>query len=231
MISKILIMVFTLVIFTGLFGIRAKTLGGRMLFLCVSEFGSAALAFCQLNAYGLLGGIMQSVFRLISLLLLVVMFKPVCKSKQIFTLRDIDGMGKQKPYLFAAVTVLSMIAIGIPATGTFTGILYSEVGLLAGGYGVFTYVGLLANMAGIAVPAALLLPILSRAYFPGAENGVETAKAASCTPLFGDMVQWGCAGKGLTACYLGISLLLVIFCIYQKPVMAMGTKLIEKIFG
>lgn len=233
MISKVLIVISTLVILVGLFGIRSNRLQKRMLFLCISQAGSILLAFVGLNAYGLLGGIFQILFRLLSLILLFVFFG-IYKRGQILSLSDIRGMGRQTPYLFAAAVVMAMIVIGIPATGTFTGILYSEIGLLSGGYGVFTYIGLAANMAGIIVAAMLLVPVFRRAYFPGVEKGGPTAVKEEDVPEPADEGNQAGeqlpAGGRVTICYLVAAFLLVVFCIYQQPVMTLATELLGKVF-
>ena len=118
MLSKILISVAALLILAGLLGLKMKTVGKRLLFVCIAEVGMVMLSVAEMNTYGLVG-------------------------------------------------------IGIPITGTFTGIIYSEIGLLAGGYGVFTYVGLIGNILGIVVPVVLLFPMLRRMYFPEKEKDSE----------------------------------------------------------
>lgn len=217
MINKILITISVVLVFMGLLGIKTKTIGKKLLFLSISSVGMAALSLAELNAYGLIGGAFQIVFRFLSLLFLILLFRNVCKKNQIVNVEEVSGIGRQLPYLFMAAVIYSVIIIGIPATGTFTGILYSEIGLLAGGYGIFTYVGLLGNIIGIVVPAVLLFPILKKAYFPGteAEKRDEIVKPK----------------KEMMICNLIIAFLLTALCIYQKPVMMLAGTLMEEIFG
>ena len=217
MISKILITISAMLIFAGLFGIRSKTLGGKMFFLCISSIGMTVLSFVELNAYGLLGGIFQMLFRLISLLFLVLLFQNICKKNGIVYAEEICGIGRNMPYVFLVAAVYSMIVIGMPATGTFTGILYSEIGLLAGSFGVFTYVGMIGNIAGIAVSAALLFPMLKKAYFPDKDK--ETRESVIMP------------GKGMMTMHFLTAFLLALLSIYQKPVMTAAGTLMDKIFG
>lgn len=215
MISKILITISAIFVLAGLFGIRSKTLGGKMFFLCISSIGMTILSFVELNAYGLIGGIFQMLFRLISLLFLVLLFRNVCKKNGIIYTEDISGIGRKMPYMFLMAAVYSMIVIGMPATGTFTGILYSEIGLLAGGFGAVTYVGMIGNIAGIAVPAVLLFPVLKKAYFPEEER---ERRESVIMP-----------GKGMMIIHFLMAFLLVLLSIYQKPVMTAAGILMEKI--
>lgn len=217
MISKILITVSAILVLAGLFGIRSKTLGGKLFFLCISSIGMTVLSFVQLNAYGLLGGIFQMLFRLISLLFLVLLFCSICKRNGIIYTEDISGIGRKMPYIYLTALIYSLIIIGIPATGTFTGILYSEIGLLAGSFGVFTYVGMIGNIAGIAVSAALLFPVLKKAYFPEAER---ERKESVIMPQ-----------KGMMFMHFLMAFLLAALSVYQKPVMTAAGILMEKIFG
>lgn len=217
MISKILITISAILVLAGLLGIRSKTLGGKMLFLCISSIGMTVLSFVELNAYGLVGGIFQILFRLISLLFLVLLFRNICKKNGIIYAEDICGIGRNMPYAFLVAAVYSMIVIGIPATGTFTGILYSEIGLLAGSFGVFTYVGIIGNIAGIAIPAALLFPVLKKAYFP--EKDRETRESV----IMPD--------KRMMIMHFLMAFLLAALSVYQKPVMTAAGTLMEKIFG
>lgn len=235
MISRILITVFVVVIMAGLLGVRAETVRKKMVFLCVSSVGITALSFVEVNSYGLIGGCFQLFFRFISLICLLALLCNICKKNKIDRIKDFGGAGRNMPYIFAAATILGMIGIGIPATGTFTGILYSEIGLLAGGYGVFTYIGLVGNAAGIIIPAMILLPLLKQAYFPGLENEPEPVQP-EITEENSDLTivmqrDWIKPGKGLTVLCIIVSVLLTVLCIYQKPVMIIAANLMETIFG
>lgn len=216
MISKILIAVSVILILAGLLGIKAKTIGRKMIFLCISSVGMILLSFAEMNAYGLVGGAFQLVYRLVVMAAFLMVFISVCKKNGFKGMEDLNGSGRQIPYIFAMLVILSTGAIGIPITGTFTGIVYSEIGLLAGGYGVFTYIGLLGNILGIVVPAVLLFPLLRRMYFPLGEIPEKQVVKP---------------GKGLTVFGMGIAALFVVFSVYQKPVMTVAGALMEKIFG
>lgn len=217
MISKITIAVSTVIILAGLFSFRTKTVGRKMLLLCISEIGAVALAYAQLNAYGLVGGTMQVLFRVISTIFVICLIMSICRKNEIKQIEDFNGIGKQMPYEFLLISILSVIVIGLPATGTFTGLIYSEIGLLAGGYGIFTYIGLVGNVLAIIVPAVILTPMIRRAYFPEAE--------AECKEIIGKI------SKALFGISAVVAIALVVLCIYQKPVMTFAGFLIEKILG
>lgn len=236
MISKILIVIFVGIILAGLLGIRESVIKKKLLFLCITSVGITALSFAEVNAYGIVGGCLQLFFRLSSLVCLILLIGNICKKNEITTVEDIAGMGRNMPYLFATAVIFSVIIIGIPATGTFTGILYSEIGLLAGQYGVVTYIGLVGNVAGILISAAILFPLLKQAYFPGMKQETEDVQLETIQDeksVLDGMAQreWKKPGKGIMVICLTASVILMVLCIYQKPVMTIAANLMEKIFG
>lgn len=217
MINKIIIVISVGMILLGVSGVKMQTIRKRMIFLCISSIGGIIMSFAEGNAYGLLGGIFQIIFRFVSLILLIILFFRICKKNEIAKVSDINGIGRGMPYTFMAITIFAMMVVGIPATGTFTGIFYSELGLLAGDYGVFAYIGMLGNMFGIIVPAALLLPILREAYFPDKDRDRR------------EIVRK--IGKRISLTGIGLAVLFIILCIYQKPVLAIIGKILEGILS
>lgn len=217
MISKVLIVISTIMILTGFVGAKMKAVWQKLIFLSVSIVGMLLMSFSEGNAYGVLGGTYQVLFRLISLIFLIALILSVAQRNNITKVEELRGIGKKMPYLYAMIVIYSMLVIGIPATGTFIGIFYSGIGVLLGGFGLLAYVGLLANVIGIGVAALLIFPILRQAYFPG--TGVDSPK---------NVVK---PGKGLQICSVVVLVLLVAASIYPNPVIVPVSKLFEKMFS
>lgn len=232
MLSKILISVAALLILAGLLGLKMKTVGKRLLFVCIAAVGMILLSVAEMNTYGLVGGCFQGIYRILAIVPGILLFHSICKRNQITELDGLNGIGRRMPYTYTLLVFLCMVMIGIPITGTFTGIIYSEIGLLAGGYGIFTYVGLVGNVLGIVVPVMLMFPMLRRMYFPEKEkdsdadtvqenvDNVEEAVVISPSP----------AKSLLTVGWL-LAAVLLVFSLYQQPVLVAISTVMQKFFS
>lgn len=220
MISKVLIVVSAVLILAGFIGVKMKAIRKKLLFAWISSIGMMILSFAQMNAFGVLGSSYQVLFRLVSLILLTVLLLAIIKKNAIDKVEGLSGIGKNMPYIYAMTVIFSMMVIGIPGTGTFLGLYYSELGLIAmivQDFGIFAYIGALVNVIGIGVLAALLFPMLRQAYFPGAE--MERVK---------NTVK---PGKGLLIISVIVLILLVAASVYPNPIMMLITNLFAKIYS
>ena len=228
MLSKILISVAALLILAGLLGLKMKTVGKRLLFVCIAAAGTVMLSVAEMNTYGLVGGCFQGIYRILAIVPGILLFHSICKRNQVTDLEGLNGIGRRMPYTYALLVFLCMVMTGIPVTGTFTGMIYSEIGLLAGGYGIFTYVGLVGNVLGIVVPVMLLFPMLRRMYFPEKEKDsdadtiVHTEEAVVTTPS---------PAKSLLTISWLLAAVLFVFSLYQQPVLVVISTVMQKFFS
>ena len=132
MLSEILIAVGAVLIVAGFLGLKMKTVGKRLIFLCIAGAGMILLSVAEMNTYGLVGGSFQAVYRIVAVIPCLMLFHSICKKNEIKDLNGLDGIGTHMPYTYAILVLLAVMCIGVPVTGTFTGIIYSEIGLLAG---------------------------------------------------------------------------------------------------
>ena len=142
------------------------------------------------------------------------------------------------PYTYAILVLLAVMCIGVPVTGTFTGIIYSEIGLLAGGFGVFTYIGLIGNVVGVVVPVMLLFPLLRRMYFPCKEQETEdnTGEVLEEDVPEEDVTEDGVIdiqspGKGVIAVSGIVAVLLVVCSLWQQPILQAVSTVMQKLFS
>lgn len=228
MLSKILISVAALLILAGLLGLKMKTVGKRLLFVCIAAAGTVMLSVAEMNTYGLVGGCFQGIYRILAIVPGILLFHSICKRNQVADLEGLNGIGRRMPYTYVLLVFLCMVMIGIPVTGTFTGMIYSEIGLLAGGYGIFTYVGLVGNVLGIVVPVMLLFPMLRRMYFPEKEKDsdadtiVHTEEAVVTAPS---------PAKSLLTISWLLAAVLFVFSLYQQPVLVVISTVMQKFFS
>lgn len=233
MLSEILIAVGAVLIVSGFLGLKMKTVGKRLIFLCIAGVGMILLSVAELNTYGLVGGCFQAVYRIIALIPGVLLFHNICKKNEIKDLNGLDGIGNHMPYVYAILVFLSVMWIGIPVTGTFTGIIYSEIGLLAGSFGVFTYVGLIGNVLGVVVPVMLLFPVLRRMYFPckddeAQDSAEEVSEEETAAATVSDIQS---PGKGVVVVSCVLAVLLLVCSLYQQPILQITSTVMQKLFS
>lgn len=242
MLSEILIAVGAVLIVAGFLGLKMKTVGKRLIFLCIAGAGMILLSVAEMNTYGLVGGSFQAVYRIIALIPCLMLFHSICKKNEIKDLNGLDGIGTHMPYTYAILVLLAVMCIGVPVTGTFTGIIYSEIGLLAGGFGVFTYIGLIGNVVGVVVPVMLLFPLLRRMYFPCKEQEAEdntvevmeedVPEEESEEDVTEDaVIDIQSPGKGMIAVSGILAVLLVVGSLWQQPILQAVSTVMQKLFS
>lgn len=242
MLSEILIAVGAVLIVAGFLGLKMKTVGKRLIFLCIAGAGMILLSVAEMNTYGLVGGSFQAVYRIVALIPCLMLFHSICKKNEIKDLNGLDGIGTNMPYTYAILVLLAVMCIGVPVTGTFTGIIYSEIGLLAGGFGVFTYIGLIGNVVGVVVPVMLLFPLLRRMYFPCKEQEAEdntvevmeedVPEEVSEEDVTEDaVIDIQSPGKGMIAVSGILAVLLVVGSLWQQPILQAVSTVMQKLFS
>lgn len=237
MLSEILIAVGAVLIVAGFLGLKMKTVGKRLIFLCIAGAGMILLSVAEMNTYGLVGGSFQAVYRIVAVIPCLMLFHSICKKNEIKDLNGLDGIGTHMPYTYAILVLLAVMCIGVPVTGTFTGIIYSEIGLLAGGFGVFTYIGLIGNVVGVVVPVMLLFPLLRRMYFPCKEQETEDNTGEVLEEVSeedvteDDVIDIQNPGKGVIAVSGILAVLLVVCSLWQQPILQAVSTVMQKLFS
>lgn len=164
---KILLFVSLLFILLGVPGIRECNMKKRMMALVFSIIGSVGIAFAQTGQYALIGGLQQLLFRGLGIILFCCILSRVCKKNDIQNLDALNGLGRFAPYTYMWLVLLAVFLIGVPGTGTFTGILYTQMGYMYGYVGIIGIVGQIANVVGMIVVCLVVLPILKEGFLSG----------------------------------------------------------------
>lgn len=164
MITNVLVGVSVVITLSGIVGIRGKHIGRKMGALTLTTIGSLGIAFSQAGDYGLLSGFQQLIFRAFGLIFFLLLMNSICKKNEITTLQELNGVRRFLPYTYALLVLSAMLLVGIPGTGTFTGIMYAQMGYMYAATGVISYVGMFGNIAGVVITAWLLFPVLREAF-------------------------------------------------------------------
>ncbi len=148
----------------GILGVKECTIKKRMVALALVTIGGLGIAFSQTELYGLLSGLQQLPFKVLGLLFLWLLMNSLCKKNQIVMLEDLNGVRRFAPYTYTLMAFMAVMLIGVPGTGTFTGIVYAQLGYMYGSSGVFAYLGMLGNTLAMIISALLVFPILREAF-------------------------------------------------------------------
>lgn len=146
---KVLSVVATLIILTGITGVVTKDVKRRMLGISLTVVGMLLLSNVQNNAYGFFAGIEALVFQLPTLILFLVTFGSLCKNNSIEDVSRLTGFRESHPCVPLLFLIMGAILIGIPGTGTFGAYMIEVNAILTNDIGFFTYVSLLGMLAGI----------------------------------------------------------------------------------
>ena len=164
MVTNIIAGASLLVTLLGAMGIREKRVKRRMLALSFATVGNIGLAFAQTGEYGLICGFQQVLFRGFGLILFLLLMSSVCKKNEIVMLEELNGIRRFMPYTYALLALLAMILIGIPGTGTFTSVMYVQIGYMFVEKGVISYIGMIGNVVGMMLTASIVFPMLREAF-------------------------------------------------------------------
>lgn len=164
MITNALTLVSLLLILSGIIGIKEHSIKKRLLLLALVTIGGLGISFSQTELYGLLSGLQQLPFKVLGFLFMWLLLSSLCKKNEIIVLEDLNGVRRFAPYTYALIAFMAVMLIGVPGTGTFTGIIYAQMGYMYGYSGVFAYVGMLGNVLAMIISALLIFPILREAF-------------------------------------------------------------------
>lgn len=155
----------------GIPGIKECSIKKRMVALTLTTIGGLGISFSQMGQYGLLSGLQQLPFRGVGLLFLWLVMSDICKKNQLISLEDLNGIRRFAPYTYALMVFMAIMLIGVPGTGTFTGIMYAQMGYMYGYSGVFSYLGMLGNVLAMIIIAMIVFPMLREAFLFEKKDG------------------------------------------------------------
>lgn len=224
MVTNVLVGVSLLVTLLGVVGIREKTVKKRMLALGVTTVGSLGVAFAQMGEYGLISGFQQLPFRLLGLMLFLLLMNSVCKKNEIGVLEELNGVRRFMPYTYALLVLLAMFLVGVPGTGTFTGMMYAQMGYMYAKTGVLSYVGMVGNLASLIVTAMIIFPILREAFLYEKKE-IVNGKSVSTEPA--EKKQFASPGKALKVVTALLVVAMLVFSVWQDATTTAVTKLIN----
>lgn len=199
-----------------------------MLALSLAVIGSLGIAFAQMGQYGLLSGLQQLPFRGLGLLFLWFVVNSICKKNEITTIEELNGIRHFVPYTYGLMVLLAVFLIGVPGTGTFTGVMYTQMGYMYSYSGVFSYVGMLGNVVGMIIIAMIVFPMLREAFlFEKKENDSE--KKASEEQKIRSRKNFVKPAKALYVVTMLVVVAMLVLSVWQGPMISVVAKIVDRI--
>lgn len=165
--QTVLLVLSIMTIFTGsMLAYKEQVLKKRLAFSSVSQISYVIFSLALMTPAGLCAALFQVFFHACAKLGLFLCAGNYLHYASAHRVEDLVGMGRRMPGVTAAFTCFSLSLIGIPPFGGFvTKWLLASAALTAGGF--LPQLGVVILMVSALLTAGYLLPIVSRAYFPG----------------------------------------------------------------
>ncbi|MGN0495604.1 MAG: proton-conducting transporter membrane subunit [Lachnospiraceae bacterium] len=146
--TQILNIVGMIMILGGIIGVTGKQITKKMLGIALDVAGIILLVNAQRNNYGVFAGLELLIFALPVLIMFLILLGSVCKKNHIHTIRDLYGLRKHQPWLFALFVIIGVVLIGIPGTGTFGAYMLAVPAMITG-ESILSYIAIPGLLIGI----------------------------------------------------------------------------------
>lgn len=206
-----------------------KSIGKRMLCLLLTIIGMLGLTFSQMDIYGLLGGFQQLLFRMPALFLLFLMINKVCKLNEIREIKELNGICADMPIMYGLWVALSVFVVGMPGTGTFTGMMYALMGAIDAADGAFAYMEIIGIVAGFLIAAAILCPILREAFLTQKQEVASDKDGITNIKMVDVKKRFAKQGKGLAVVGILAIIILLFLSICHDVMATYLMKLLDKL--
>ncbi len=148
---------------------REKLLKKRLAYSTVSQISYILFGLSVLDGTAMTGALLHVICHaFVKCALFLCAGAIICKTGRT-RVDELKGIGKEMPVMMWCFTLCSLALIGIPPTGGFVSKWYLAVGALKSAVPVFSWLGPVVLLVSALLTAGYLLPIVSDAFFPGAE--------------------------------------------------------------
>ena len=165
--------VLTLSLITILMGstlaLREDTLKKRLAYSTVSQVSYVIFGLMLFTPGALEGAVFQAIFHAIAKNALFMATGAIIYKTHLTQVSQMRGVGTAYGISMWCFTLASLSLVGIPPTGGFLSKWILAQGALQANEGAFTYVGIAILMVSALLTAGYLLPIVTNAFFPGAD--------------------------------------------------------------
>lgn len=173
------------IVFAGIVAMTKDNLKARLAYSTVSQLSYVTLGAMLATSYGITAGALQIVMHATAKITLFMCAGAIYVATHKTELSEMDGLGRQMPWVYGAFTIASLAIIGIPPLGADWVKLYLVMAATESGHGYIVYALILASLLSI----GYLLPVVARGFFGGLTRD-EPARS------FSDAVPRGAPVKG-----------------------------------
>lgn len=160
-------------IFTGsMLAYREKLLKKRLAYSTISNVSYVLFGLFTFTSLGFTGALLQLVFHALAKDVLFLAAGSIIFATHKTYVSDLTGIGRRMPVTLWCFAIAALSLIGIPPAGGFVTKWYLAIGALQSG-SVLELVGVIVLMISALLTAFYLLPIVSKAFFPGKDYPAE----------------------------------------------------------
>jgi len=160
-----------------------KLIKKRLAYSTVSQVSYVIFGLMLLNESGFVGGIQQAVFHALAKDALFMWAGAVIHMTGNTYVDDLRGLGRRMPVAMWGFIIASLSLIGIPPTGGFASKWSLAAGALAFDAKGIGLAGVITLIVSALLTAGYLVPIASKAFFPGKENYELPAPKCEAKPV------------------------------------------------
>jgi len=166
--QKTVLVLSLITIFMGsTLALREDTLKKRLAYSTVSQVSYVIFGLMLLNPGALEGALFQAIFHAIAKNALFMATGAIIYKTHMTQVSQMRGVGTVYGVSMWCFALSALSLVGIPPTGGFLSKWMLAQGALDSGYGLLSYVGIGVLMVSALMTAGYLLPIVTRAFFPG----------------------------------------------------------------
>jgi len=162
-----------LTLFTILLGslqaYRELLLKKRLAYSSISQVSYILFGIATLSPLGLVGALFHMFLHGVAKNGLFLNIGAITSASQKSAADELQGLGRNMPFTFGALALLSLCLVGIPPSGGFTSKWYLATAALAALPKAISWCGPLVLIASALLTAGYLFPLLVEAFFPGTE--------------------------------------------------------------
>lgn len=154
--------------------LREDTLKKRLAYSTVSQVSYVIFGLMLLNPAAMEGALLQAVFHALAKNALFMATGSIIYQTHLTQVSQLRGVGLEYNITMGCFAFSALSLVGIPPTGGFVSKWVLAQGALEAGMGALSYWGVGVLMLSALLTAGYLLPIVTRAFFPGKDFQAES---------------------------------------------------------
>lgn len=195
------------ILISSIIALNQDNLKARLAYSTVSQLAYVTLGLALANEMGVIGGALQIMTHALGKVTLFMAAGAIYVATKKTRVSELDGLGRQMPFTFAAFTIAALSIIGLPPLGGAWSKWYLMLGSAEAGHQILLVVLMISSLLNI----AYLLPITARGFFspPSRQRGYDMS-TQKLAPVKIAEAPWFCV---VPLCITALGCILLFFTI------------------